>query len=171
MLSTAVDNPSMHPRPVNKRAGLTLLEVMIGFAVLTIVSGSILAGLLQGRRLADQNLCAETAFATAQSYLEELKAISYNELTTSSFASVRGGLTNNSTAVRLIDMRGTPGISSDDLRVELTPSVAASPSLGATRPVVARNIVLTYRWRKQGEPAGTERIGTLRVIRANCSSF
>ena len=147
------------------------MEVMVGFAVLTMVAGGILSGLVQGRRLANQNLLAETAFVVAQSYLEELKAVSYNEVASGSFTSLRDPMSSGTQTVRLVDMRGTPTIISDDLRVELTPVVTTSPPPSSLRPVSARDIRLAYTWRTEGEPAITARTRTLRVIRADCPSF
>ena len=155
----------------NPRAGLTLMEVMVGFAVLTMVAGGILSGLVQGRRLANQNLLAETAFVVAQSYLEELKAISYVELAGGNFTNVRGTMANSTTAFRLVDMRATPTILSDDLRVELQPVVEASQNVSTIRLVGARDIKLTYKWQKVGEPASTAKERTLWLIRANCTNF
>jgi len=147
------------------------MEVMVGFAVLTMVAGGILSGLVQGRRLANQNLLAETAFVVAQSYLEELKAIAYVELASGTFTNVRGTMAHSTTAVRLVDMRATPTILSDDLRVELQPEVVASQDVSAIRRVGARDIKLTYTWRKEGEPPSKAKTRTLWLIRADCTNF
>jgi type II secretory pathway pseudopilin PulG len=148
------------------------MEVMIGFAVLTMVAGGILSGLVQGRRLANQNLLAETAFTVAQSYLEELKAIAYKDLVDGDLTKVRDPLTNKATLIRLIDVRATPTITSDDLRIELTPEITVSQDVSTPlRPVGARDIKLTYGWRKEGEPVSTLKKRTLCVIRADCTSF
>ncbi len=149
------------------------MEVMVGFAVLTMVAGGILSGLVQGRRLANQNLLAETALVVAQSYLEELKAISYLQLTSGSFTSVRDAMAHDTPLFHLVDMRGTPTIVSDDLLIELKPLVTASLDAqnNTLRPVGARDIKLIYTWRKQGEPAGAAKTRTLWTIRADCTNF
>ncbi len=172
-MNTAPTTPRSRVR-FGHTAGLTLLEVLVGMAVLTITSGSILAGLLQGRRVAERNLMDESAFVLAQSYLEDLKGISYESLTDDSTYEVRGGgFTEGATAVRTVDIRGTPATTGDDLRVELKPVLTASPvaNTDPARPVAARNIVLQVSWRLQASPASTVRTREFRVIRSECKSY
>lgn len=165
--------PSFITGPGRFTRGMTLVEVLLGMSILTLTSLSILAGLLQGRRIAESNLLEETAFVIAQSYLEELKGVAYSSFETPAIPiGVRGGGFIPATpAVRRVDFKGTPGIASDDLRIEMTPTVTQTTSPTPLRPVSAYELQLTYTWRAEGNTAATTTPRTLRVIRSAFTGF
>lgn len=152
---------------------MTLVEVLIGISVLTLTALSILAGMLQGRRLAETDLLDETAFVIAQSYLEELRGVAYSSFATPAVPiPVRGGsFITTTTMVRKVDFKGTPTLAGDDLRIEMTPRMVQTSSSSPLRPVAAYELQLTYRWRAEGSAASTTRTRTLRVIRSALTGF
>lgn len=61
-------------------SGFSLVEVMVGFAILGITATGLVFTALQGLRSAHQNVMRTTAFATAQSFLEQIKVIPEEDL-------------------------------------------------------------------------------------------
>ncbi len=150
---------------------MTLVEIMIGVFVITATSLSILAGLLQGRRLAESSLLDETALIVAQSYLEDIKGVAYSSLDSAIIPVRQGGLaTGGATSIRRVDFKKT-AFTGDDLHVELRPSVVQTASPSALRPVSAYEIRLTYSWRTEGSAPSTAKTRTIRVIRSVFTSF
>lgn len=67
--------PSRNGR--HRRAGMSLLEVVISVAILTTVCLSVLAVFLQGRRVAEGNVFENTALTVAQGFIEQIKSMDY----------------------------------------------------------------------------------------------
>ncbi len=59
---------------------MSLLEVMSGMAILSMVSLGILAALLQSRRLTEGSIYQNTAVTAAQGYIEQMKNMEFDEL-------------------------------------------------------------------------------------------
>ena len=160
--------------------GLTLIEVVIGMAILTITAMGVMAGLLHGRRIAESNLLDEAALVYAQSYLEDIKGGAYALFNTTSGTTVNTRsstpLTNRvASQPRTIDFRGTTS-TSDDMIIVLTPNVTKCDPVPTTfpakpRPVEAYTVELTYRWRLNGSPVSAEQSRILRVIRSDFPSY
>jgi hypothetical protein len=152
---------------------MTLLEVLFGMAVLTMTSFSILSGIVQSYRLAQLNLYDETALVMAQSYLEDIKGLTYAQMISGNLPVHDGGMTAGSINVRSLDVRSTPGSTSDDLHLDITPTVTLTSVANGdvTRPVNAYEIRLDYTWRFEGAATSTARSRTLRVIRSQNNSY
>ena len=58
--------------------GMTLVEVMIAMAILSIFSITILSAVLLGRRLSEANIYENTALTVAQGYMEQIKSMEYD---------------------------------------------------------------------------------------------
>jgi len=55
--------------------GFTLMELMIGMFVFTLLALGVTAGVLQSRRLAQLNVLRNTAWTVAQGYMEQIMSI------------------------------------------------------------------------------------------------
>ncbi len=58
--------------------GMTLVELMIAMAILSIFSITILSAVLLGRRLSEANIYENTALTVAQGYMEQIKSMEYD---------------------------------------------------------------------------------------------
>lgn len=68
-------NTPVRPAHSQSQKGFSLVEVMIGFMVFSILALSLTATALHTLRSAQLNIMRNTAFATAQGFLEQLKSI------------------------------------------------------------------------------------------------
>lgn len=68
-------------RKTNK--AFTLLEVIIAMTIFGVVSLSLIAALLQSRRMADTSIYRLTAYTIAQGYIEQIMSHDYNTVLTS----------------------------------------------------------------------------------------
>ncbi|HBR94818.1 MAG TPA: hypothetical protein DEA90_11710 [Opitutae bacterium] len=64
----------------SRRAGLTLVEVIVGLFLFSLTSLGLTASLIQSLKVSDQVLSRSTAHSIALGYSEQLMAYSYNEL-------------------------------------------------------------------------------------------
>lgn len=63
-----------------KRRGFSLIEILIAMAILAGLASAILAGVLQVRKLAEDNVYQASSNTIAAGFLEQLLGISYSEL-------------------------------------------------------------------------------------------
>lgn len=147
---------SKHPR---NSVGMSLLEVMAGIAVLAAVSVGILGTLIQTRRLTEGSIRQNTAVTIAQSYLEQLKSMEYDELSENPVPTVINQGTPDPLQVsplpesagtevvneRLIDINNTPSSTADDLPLHVVVYVEditdPAHDVGS-----AKRITLKYGW-------------------------
>jgi type II secretory pathway pseudopilin PulG len=71
---------SRAPSSGGRKAGLTLLELLVSMMVLTMATGGIVVAMLQSRALARQNRERTTATLAAQDVLERMHGLSFSEL-------------------------------------------------------------------------------------------
>ncbi len=64
----------------SSRPGLTLTEVMVAMTILVILAGGIIGGVFTVRSDAENNLYESAALNVAISFLEQMKAIDYDTL-------------------------------------------------------------------------------------------
>lgn len=68
-------------RKKSKKAGVTLVEVMVALFILGIGFSSLFSGFLASRKLAQGSIYQNTASTIAYSYLEQLKSVEFTALT------------------------------------------------------------------------------------------
>lgn len=161
---------------------MTLIELMIAMFVFALVSTGIIGSTLQSRRLAELNVQESTATTVAQGYLEQMKRMPYPLLDSSVLSLVHPedtalavSLTKDvwNRLVPSLDINNTPTNSSDDLVMELRPSVTYLLD-AADAPIQGTDcyeIVLRYRFRSQVSGAERWHEGNLRLIRSFVRNF
>ncbi|HAV11948.1 MAG TPA: hypothetical protein DCX06_00420 [Opitutae bacterium] len=65
----------------HRKSAFSLIEVMIGLAIFSIVAVGVASASLQASRIAYSNIYRNTAFTAAQGYAEQIKSISYFAIT------------------------------------------------------------------------------------------
>lgn len=68
-------------RSASASRGMTLAEVMVALAVLTLALGGILATLLQSRRLTERSVTQNSALTIVQGYIEQMKNMELVQVT------------------------------------------------------------------------------------------
>jgi len=63
-----------------KRAGLSLVELMIAMTVFAMLALSITAAVIQSQQLSQNNIVLNTAYTVAQGYLEQIKTLASVEI-------------------------------------------------------------------------------------------
>lgn len=157
----------MHlPRAESRRA-MSLLEVMSGMAILSMVSLGVLGALLQSRRLTEGSIYQNTAVTAAQGYIEQMKNMEFDEL---ALDPIPCRINENEldpinpsplprspdTQVvnhRYIDLNNTPEDHTDDMPLDLVVYVEniTNPTTGIGP---AQSITIDYTWKSRA--AGAE---------------
>ncbi|TVP77178.1 MAG: type II secretion system protein [Puniceicoccaceae bacterium] len=87
---------------INRRSGLTLVEVIISLVVLSMLAIGIIASVLQVRRTSEAQVRGELAYAVANGFLEQVRGVNYNELSEASQSGANVELiTRNNTFVEV----------------------------------------------------------------------
>lgn len=161
----------MHLPRADSRRAMSLLEVMSGMAILSMVSLGILAALLQSRRLTEGSIFQNTAVTAAQGYIEQMKNMEFHELALNPIPcrinenepdpitpsplprSVHTQVVNH----RTIDLNNTPDDPADDMPFDLVVYVEniTDPAAGIGP---AQSITILYTWKSRA--AGAERAFT-----------
>jgi prepilin-type N-terminal cleavage/methylation domain-containing protein len=139
--------------------GMSLLEVMSGMAILSMVSLGILAALLQSRRLTEGSIYQNTAVTAAQGYIEQMKNMEFDELaqdpipcrlTENILDPINVSPLPRSTDTqevnhRFVDLNTTPDNPEDDMPLDLVVYVEniTDPANGIGD---AKAISITYTW-------------------------
>ncbi len=169
---------------------MTLVEVMIGLGIFSIVAASTIAAMMQSRRLTEASLRQNTAQVTAHGYLEQLKGLPFNQLTTSdvpepTVPKVKVRFGNGDDAddelilsrlprskatevpnVRLLDVNNTPNDPSDDSRVTFAVYVErVNESVNSSGP--ARLISISYTWLEPTVSGWRQRSDIISCIRSD----
>lgn len=63
-----------------RRGGFSLTEVIIAVAILAMLAGVILRGVVQMRAMSEHTVYQSTAITVATGFIEQIKAMSYGEL-------------------------------------------------------------------------------------------
>ncbi|MFP4166380.1 MAG: prepilin-type N-terminal cleavage/methylation domain-containing protein [Opitutales bacterium] len=147
--------------------GFTLVEVMIAATLFALLAGGISAGILQARRLAEQNVYRVSALTIAQGYLEQMKGMVYDQLSTDPDTAIPTELNYGDPDPlypetwneKQIDIHDTPGNPDDDMRMWVRPTI--------TQTAYRKMIQIDLRW-ETPRGAGESRIfeGTFRSIRS-----
>jgi len=150
---------------------MSLLEVMSGMAILSMVSLGVLAALLQSRRLTEGSIFQNTAVTAAQGYIEQMKNMEFHELALDPIPcrvneneldpitpsplprSPDTQIVNH----RFIDLNNTPDDHTDDMPFDLVVYVEniADPATGVGP---ALSITIDYTWKTRD--AAAERMFT-----------
>ena len=148
-------------------SGFTLVEVLIAVVIFGLMAGGIIGGILQGRRMAEKNVYHITALTVAQGYLEQMKGMSYGDLSTNSDQPIPTELNYgepdplflNVWTEKRIDIHDTPDNPNDDMRMWFRPTVEE----GAFQ----KRIQLDFRWEAPRSAGGTHTYeDSVRVIRS-----
>lgn len=160
---------------------MTLVEVMIGLGIFSIVAGTTAAALVQSRRITESSLRQNTAQVTAHGYLEQLKGLPFVQLDTSP-VTVRFGNDDADDALilsplprspatavpntRLLDVNNTPTDTSDDSTVTIVVYVEpVAESVNQAGP--ARLLTINYSWEEPVVGGWRTRTGTVSCIRSD----
>jgi type II secretory pathway pseudopilin PulG len=173
-------------RHVRKRHGaMSLLEVMIGLAVLGFIATGVLAAFVQSRRLTEGSIRQNTAVTAAQGYIEQMKNMEFAQLALDPIPTLISQGTpdplfvsplprSDATAVvnqRLLDMRNTPNQTDDDLPLEIVVWIEDLTDPGAG-VAPAKLITMRYSWVVQTGIGSTRRVSnTISAIRSEVSTF
>ena len=65
---------------INQKAGVTLMEVIVGMAIFMLVAIALTGSVIQARKLSTQNILENTAQTAVLGYMEQIKSIAYVEL-------------------------------------------------------------------------------------------
>ncbi|BET68357.1 hypothetical protein ASA1KI_32750 [Opitutales bacterium ASA1] len=163
---------------------MSLIEVMSGMAILTLVAVGILASLLQSRRLTEGSIAQNTAVTIAQGYLEQLKSMEFAQLDLNPLPTLLDqGVADplavsplpRSAATRVVNTRGidinnTPANTADDLVCEVAVWVEnitdASAGVGE-----ARLVTLEYAWVFRDGSSQRRFQGSLSAVRSQVPTF
>ncbi|MCC5843976.1 MAG: hypothetical protein JJU05_06980 [Verrucomicrobia bacterium] len=155
---------------------MTLVEVLLATMIFSMVALSSTRALLQARRLAEYNVHLITVNTVIEGYLEQMKSMTLDQLTSEVIPTTRlvdgapltqgltaDGLRNGIlTEVQSIDVNGTPDNPNDDIRLFVQPIVTDRRS--ENPPHV--DILLNYRWIIEGPNGSRLREGSVRYIRS-----
>lgn len=130
------------------RRGMTLVEVVIGFAVLATTCMAGLSGLLFAYRMSDSNLRALSASSAVRSIGEQLVAVDYATLFGPSLpvdvpSNPGGALATDTWNDRTDDVHNTPENPNDDLRMRINPTITRVRDANG---LDYAQVVLTYEW-------------------------
>ena len=167
-------------RPLrNKRAGMSLLEVMSGLVILSIISVGVLASLLQSRALTEGSIFQNTAVTAAQGYIEQIKNMEFSELDnhplqtwldqdTPDPLEVSPLPRSEATQVvnhRLIDLNNTPDNPDDDMPLDVVVYIENLTD-PANEVGESRLITLIYTWEFNRGSATRRFTNTVSCIRS-----
>lgn len=62
------------------RRGMTLIEVVVAMVILSMLSVGLLNGVLQSRKITEENIYHSAAMNATVGYLEQLKSLPYSEI-------------------------------------------------------------------------------------------
>lgn len=163
-------------RKQQRKQGVTLVELMIAMMIFSFVAITMTRALLQARRLAEYNVHLITVNTVIEGYLEQMKSMSLDQLTSDEIPTIRlaanSGKTYDTTEdalyngvtteVRSIDVNGTPDNPSDDIRLFVQPIITDHRK--DSPPHV--NILLNYHWIVHGPNGSRQHRGSIRYIRS-----
>ena len=157
------------------KEGMTLVEVLLATMIFSVVALSSTRALLQARRLAEYNVHLITVNTVIEGYLEQMKSMTLDQLTSEVIPTTRlsgsagspglaaDGLRNGVLEeVQSIDINGTPDNPNDDIRLFVQPIVTDRRE--ENPPHV--DILLNYRWMIQTPNGSRLREGSIRYIRS-----
>lgn len=174
-------------RSLALRRAFSLIEAVIGLAILTILSGGIIATALFIRRSAEEVVYHNTALTLAQAYMEQLRSIEYGLLSAAAqttgtpinligsngvyLTREDGGVFSNGTWAReTVMLDETPdGTPRQPMTIRLRPVLVDLPGVTAN---AARGveIILHYETTYNFGFVGTHR-GSLRNVRSNVPTY
>jgi hypothetical protein len=121
---------------------------MTGFMILGLTALAALSALLFCYRLADSNLRATSALASARAVVEQIRTLDYGALGQPTLpvdvpSSAAGVLTAGAWNSRLEDIHNTPGNTADDLQLSLRPELTRVVGEDGTDRT---QVILRFRW-------------------------
>lgn len=132
----------------------SLVEVMVGTAILGLASIGLIGGILQARRMAENNVWFITAVTVAQGYVEQIKSMEYaevgeNPIPTRLDQEHSNPLVPDEWNFKLVDLFDTPEKEGDDLRMWVHPVVTE-----ITDAARRYEITLCFRWQAPASGGG-----------------
>lgn len=175
-------------RAFNKKAGFSLVEVMIGALILTMVGFGTLSGLLQTRRMTQGSINEGTAMTVAQGYLEQMKNMQFSllddpeitELINQGVADTLRvspvvsdptvGAGSDISNLKSLDINNTPDNATDDLVLDIVLYIEDITNL-ASEVGEARRIILRYSYTDNSIANGRTVTNTLVTVRSDVPTF
>lgn len=185
-------NTTLHSK---KSAGLSLLEVMIALTIFALVSIGISAMVIQGQKLAHENILRNSAYTVAQGYLEQIVSINSADIleaandptisiptvSVSALNSGEGnieiadplfvGTTNNKQI--LIDQKdddeGNPVQYTLDMSFDVTITDLNDAVTMGANAIPAIQITLDFTYESRQLRGTSQKSGTLRIVKLNMS--
>lgn len=169
-LQLAADAAHRRPSP---RAGMTLIEVMLGMVIIGTTALATLSALLFTWRVADSNLRALNAMEAGRSIAEQVMTLDFTTLGGSTLPVDLPSLPNGSLVVgswnnRTDDIHNTPANPHDDFAISIKPEVAVSDDSSGVR---CAQIVIHYSWEERSFFARRTREDSVTIVRSPIAAF
>ncbi|MBK1880388.1 type IV pilus modification PilV family protein [Pelagicoccus mobilis] len=168
--------------------GFSLVEVMVGALILSMVGFGTLSGLLQARRMTQGSINEGTAMTVAQGYLEQMKNMQFSLLDEDSVSELinqgsadtlsvspnvndpTAGASSDIDNIKSLDINNTPDDDTDDLKINFVLYVEditdTSSQVGE-----ARRIILRYSYTDNSLLSGRVVTDTLVTVRSDVPTF
>lgn len=173
---------------LSSKGGFSLVEVMIGALILTMIGVGTLSGLLQARRMTQGSINEGTAMTVAQGYLEQMKNMQFALLDNSEITELINqgaqdtlrvspkvnnpsvGASSDISNVKSLDLNNTPNNTTDDLVIDFVLYVEdiTDTSLEVGE---ARRVILRYTYTDNSHLNGRTVTNTLMTIRSDVPTF
>jgi len=175
-------------RTLKGKDGFSLVEVMIGALILTMVGMGTLSGLLQARRMTQGSINEGTAMTVAQGYLEQMKNMQFSLLDDSEIMELINqgtadslkvspavsdptvGATSDISNVKSLDINNTPNDATDDLVIDFILYVEDITDVSA-QVGEARRVILRYSYSDNTLLSGRSVTNTLITVRSDVPTF
>jgi prepilin-type N-terminal cleavage/methylation domain-containing protein len=160
-------------QPRVRRAGFTLIEVIMSLVIVGTSALGALAALMLSFRVSDSNLRALAALANAKAVTEQILTLDFDTLGGNTLpvdvpSSSVGSLTVDQWNDRRDDIHGTTGTTNDDLVMSIRPEITQS---NLTSGFGCTQVVVRFRWEENSFFATNQREDSITVVKSTVPTY